>query len=124
MVRLIDDLMDVSRITRGQLELRKSTVDLASVVQDAKETVRPLIESAGHQLSILLPPEAIFLHADPARLTQLVANLLDNAAKYSAPGGNISVTAIWDGSHASLTVKDEGMGITADMQHRVFDMFV
>ncbi|MGH7128566.1 MAG: PAS domain-containing sensor histidine kinase, partial [Planctomycetaceae bacterium] len=93
MVRLIDDLLDVSRITRGKLELRRGRVELAAVVQSALESIRPLIDEAGHKLSVSLPEEPVMLHADAARLSQVLANLLGNAAKYTPHGGRIELTA-------------------------------
>ena len=93
MVRLIDDLLDVSRITRGKLELRKERVELASIIQSAVEGSRPLIEASGHRLTVFLPPEPLQLDADPTRLAQVFSNLLTNAAKYTDRGGHIWLTA-------------------------------
>jgi len=123
MVRLVDDLMEVSRITRGKIELRKERVDLAGVVQSAVETSKPMIESAHHQLSISLPLESLFLDADPIRVTQILANLLNNAAKYTEDGGQIYLTACADGPHALVSIRDTGMGIPAPMLPKVFDSF-
>jgi signal transduction histidine kinase len=92
LTRLVEDLLDGSRITRGTIELRRETVDLAAVVANAVQTVRPLIDDAGHQLAIALPPTPVFLNADPVRLTQILGNLLTNAAKYTPPGGQIWLT--------------------------------
>ncbi len=89
MVRLVDDLLEVSRISNGKIDLRKEDVELAAVVRNAVETSRPLIESAGHQLAISLPTEPVLLHADPVRLSQVFSNLLNNAAKYTDEGGQI-----------------------------------
>ncbi len=123
MVRLVDDLLEVSRVTRGKIELRRQMVDLAAIVRGAVETSTPLIESVGHQLAISLPTESLMLEADPIRLTQVLANLLNNAAKYTEQGGQIWLQARRDGNDVVVTVKDTGVGIPADMLSRVFDMF-
>ena len=101
-VRLVDDLMEVSRITRGLIELRKENTDLATAICDAVETSKPLIAANEHQLAISLPPEPIPLYADPVRLGQVFANLLNNAAKYTERGGQIWITAKREGSHESF----------------------
>jgi signal transduction histidine kinase len=93
MTRLVDDLIDVSRITRGTLELRKERVGLARVLQGAVETSRPLIDGSGHELTVALPSDPVYLNADLTRLAQVFSNLLNNAAKYSERGGGISLTA-------------------------------
>lgn len=123
MVRLIDDLLDVSRISRGKIELRKESVELATIVATAVEANRPLIESAGHQLALSLPPEPIVLDADPVRLAQIIGNLLNNAAKYTPTGGQIWLTAQTIDGEAVLSVRDNGLGISPEMLPRVFDMF-
>ncbi len=123
MVRLIDDLLDVSRITRGKLELRRERVELAAVVQVAVETSRPLVESAGHELSVTMPARPIVLDADPTRLAQVISNLLNNAAKYTEPGGQIALVVERRGGEAVVTIRDNGVGIPAEMLPRVFDMF-
>ncbi len=123
MTRLIDDLLEVSRITRNRLELRKERVDLANVVQVAVETCLPLIKERGQRLSISLPADPIPLDADVARLAQVFSNLLNNAAKYSAKGAQIWLSAERRGSEVFVTVKDEGLGISADMLPKVFEMF-
>jgi signal transduction histidine kinase/ActR/RegA family two-component response regulator len=123
MVRLIDDLLDVSRITRGKLELRKERIELASVINNAVDTARPLIEEAGHELTINLPNRPVFLDADPVRLAQVFANLLNNAAKYMERGGHIWLTAERQGHGVSLIVRDTGMGIPAQDLPTIFDMF-
>jgi signal transduction histidine kinase len=124
LVRLVDDLMDVSRITRGKIELRRERLDLAEAVRAAVEISRPHVESARHELTVSLPAEAMFVHADPARLAQVVANLLNNAAKYTEPGGRIWLTAAREAERAVVRVRDSGIGIPAPMLPRVFDMFV
>jgi len=123
MVRLTDDLLDVSRITRNQLELRKQRVDLARVVESAVESSLPLIQQCGHELTVSLPPEPIHLDADPIRLAQVFSNLLNNAAKYTKLRGHIWLTAERQGSDALVSVRDNGIGIPGDMLSRIFDMF-
>lgn len=123
MVRLVDDLLEVSRITRGKIELRRERVDLAAIVRGAVETSTPLIESFGHQLAISLPTEPVFLDADPIRLAQVLSNLLNNAAKYTEKGGQIWLQARSEGSEVVLVVKDNGVGIPPEMLARVFEMF-
>ena len=123
MVRLIDDLLDVSRISRGKIELRKERVELAKVVQQAVETSRPLIEAGGHDLTIDVPPDPIYVDADVTRLAQVFANLLNNAAKYTERGGRIWLTVERQGSDAVVSVRDTGVGIPAHMLPKVFEMF-
>lgn len=124
MGRLLDDLLDVSRITRGTLEIRKSSVPLAMLVDGAVETTRPTIDARHHTLELDLPSEAIQLDADPVRLTQVIANLLMNAAKYTDPGGRIRLVAKRQGNELILTVADNGIGLAADALPGLFDMFV
>jgi signal transduction histidine kinase/CheY-like chemotaxis protein len=123
MVRLVDDLMEVSRITRGKIELRKVPVEAAAVVRSAVETSRPLLDAAGHELVLSLPPEPITLDGDPVRLAQILANLLNNAAKYTDAGGHIFLTVKCDGGEAVISVRDTGSGIPPEMLPRVFDLF-
>jgi PAS domain S-box-containing protein len=123
MVRLIDDLLDVSRITRGKLHLRRERVDLASAVQNAVEGSRPFIEAAAHRLGVVLPTEPVYLDADPTRLAQVFANLLTNAAKYTDRGGDIHLCAELSGREVVVTVKDSGIGIAAEHLPRLFEMF-
>ena len=123
MVRLEDDLLEVSRITGGKIELRKEPVALATVVESAVETSRPLIEAAAHQLDLALSLEPLVIEADPVRMAQVISNLLNNAAKYTQEGGRIELTAVQDGDEAVVTVRDNGLGIPADMLPRVFEMF-
>ncbi len=123
MVRLIDDLMDVSRITRNKLKLNRERVDLATVARHAVETSRPLIEAAGHELTVALPDEPIYVDADVARLGQVFSNLLNNAAKYTERGGRIALTLQREGSHAVVRVKDTGVGISAEHLPHIFEMF-
>ena len=123
MVRLVDDLLDISRISRGKMELRRQRVDLATVIAGAVETSRPLIERMGHTLSVTLPPEPVHLHGDLTRLAQVFLNLLNNAAKYSEPGGQITLAAETRGVEVIVSVRDTGIGIPADMLPRIFDIF-
>jgi PAS domain S-box-containing protein len=124
MVRLVDDLMEVSRITRGKIELRKSVVDLAEVIAAAVETSRPLIESARHELIVEIPPQPLLVEADAMRLAQVFSNLLNNAVRYTDPGGRIGVVAGREDGRAMVTVADTGIGIAPEALPRVFDMFV
>ncbi len=123
MVRLIDDLLDVSRITRGKLELRKERVELAGVVHSAVEGSRPVIEASGHRLTISLPAEPVHLEADPTRLAQVFGNLLTNAAKYTERGGQITLSARREGGEAVVSVRDTGIGIAPEHLPHVFEMF-
>ncbi|MBC7968230.1 MAG: PAS domain S-box protein, partial [Fuerstia sp.] len=123
MVRLVDDLMDVSRISRGKVELRKERLPLADVLKSAVETSRPHIERMGHQLTVTLPAVPIIVEADMTRLSQVFLNLLNNAAKYSDPGSRIWLTAEQQESDAVITVRDTGIGIAADHLPLVFEMF-
>lgn len=123
LVRLVDDLLDVSRITTGKLKLRKERVELAAVVQSAVDTTRPLIDEQGHHLSVRLPPTAILLDADQTRLAQVFSNLLNNAAKYSEQGGYITLAAEPVGDEVIVRVTDRGIGISADHLPRIFQLF-
>ncbi|HEX6902477.1 MAG TPA: PAS domain S-box protein [Thermoanaerobaculia bacterium] len=124
MVRLIDDLFDISRISRNKLELRRSRVLLADVVSNAVETARPAIEAAGHELTVSLPPEPILLDADLTRLAQVFGNLLNNSVKYTDRGGHIWLTATREeDDRVSVTVRDTGIGIPASSLANIFDMF-
>jgi PAS domain S-box-containing protein len=123
MVRLIDDLMDVSRITRGKLDLRKEPITLAAAIESALEASRPLIDACGHELSVELPREPLRLEGDLTRLAQVFANLLNNAAKYTEPRGRIWLTAEQHGNVAVVRVRDNGSGIAGEMIPKVFEMF-
>jgi PAS domain S-box-containing protein len=123
MVRLIDDLLDVSRITRNKLDLRKERVGLADVVRSAVETSRPHLDAGGQELTVVVPPRPVYVDGDPVRLAQAIANLLNNAAKYTDRGGRIWLTAERQGSDAVVTVRDTGIGIPANMLPRIFEMF-
>jgi CheY-like chemotaxis protein/two-component sensor histidine kinase len=115
--------MDVSRITRDKIELRRERLDLATVVQSAVETSRPLIESGNHDLTVQLPPGGLQVVGDATRLAQVLANLLNNSAKYTPDGGRIRLTVEQQGDQATIRVRDNGEGIPATMLVRVFDMF-
>jgi PAS domain S-box-containing protein len=126
MARLVDDLLDINRITRNTLELRKESLELSAVIAAAVETVRPLIDKDGHELTTNLPPEPIHVNGDPVRLAQIFSNLLHNAAKYSKTergGGKISLTARLDGATVAISIQDNGVGISEPMLPRVFEMF-
>jgi len=123
MARLLDDLLDVSRITRNTLELRRGRVSLAVVIENAIETSRPLIDQMKHQLVVSLPPQPVSLDADTTRLAQVFSNLLNNAAKYSDPGSRIRLTAERQGDELVVSVKDTGIGIARDHLRKVFEMF-
>ncbi len=123
LVRLVDDLMDVSRISRNKLELRRERVELARVVESAVETSRPLVDQQGHRLTVTLPPEPVYLDADLTRLAQVFMNLLNNSAKYTEPGGRIWLTAERQGSDVVVSVRDTGMGIPKDKLPGVFELF-
>lgn len=123
LVRLVDDLMEVSRLTRGKIMVRKNVVDLAAVIDAALEMSRPLIEAAGHELEIDLPPEPVAVEADATRLTQVFSNLLNNAANYTDPGGRISIVAARNGDEVAVTVSDTGIGMSPEVLSTVFDMF-
>ncbi len=124
MVRLIDDLLEVSRITRGKIELRNESVDLATVIDTAIETSRPLIEAGQLALEVDVPRETLHLYADPIRLAQVFANLLNNAAKYTEPGGNIKVMARLEDDDVVVSVSDSGVGIRPDALQSIFNMFM
>jgi PAS domain S-box-containing protein len=124
MIRLVDDLLDASRISRGQIELRREVIELASVVHDAVQASRSYIDKAKHQLAITLPAEPVVLNADPIRLGQVLGNLLCNAAKYTPPGGQIWLSAQVTNDGVRLSVRDTGIGIRADVLPQIFDMFM
>lgn len=124
MIRLVDDLLDLNRVTHDRLELRRSEVELSSVIQQAVEVARPLVDSAGHHLTIDLPDEPIYLNADRARLAQVFGNLLNNSCKYTRPEGTVSLSAERVGDEVVVTVKDNGAGIPQDKLDSIFDMFM
>jgi len=123
LTRLVDDLLDVSRITSGKIVLENEPVDMIQVVHRAIEASRPLIEARGHALTIDLPDAPVVVLGDVTRLSQVMINLLNNAAKYTPEGGTITVRAIARGGYATITIADTGIGIRAEMLTRVFDLF-
>ena len=123
MIRLVDDLLDVSRITRDKLDLKKQRVELAAVVRSAVETSRPLIEQAEHTISVTLPPTPIYLDADLTRLAQVFSNLLNNSAKYTQPGGRIWLVAEDFENEVAVKVRDNGLGIPTESLPQIFQMF-
>jgi PAS domain S-box-containing protein len=123
LVRLVDDLLEMSRITRGAFELRRESVDLAEVVRNAVETSRPLLEVAQHRLEVSLPAEPLSVDGDPVRLTQILANLLNNAARYTSRGGHIRLSVRRDAGGALIAVRDSGPGIAPEVLPRLFEMF-
>lgn len=124
MVRLVDDLLDLNRITHDRLELRRSEVELSSVIQQAVEVARPLIDAAGHELTVELPDEPIYLNADRTRLAQVFGNLLNNSSKYTKAEGRISLKAKRVDDEVVVTVRDNGAGIPPDKLDSIFDMFM
>lgn len=123
LVRLVDDLLDVSRITSGKIKLQKEQVELRHVVQVALDTSKPLVQERRHELIVQLPQEDVRIQADPARLSQILSNLLKNAAKYTPPGGQIRLTAELINGEVIIKIRDTGIGIDAAMLPRVFDLF-
>ena len=123
MARLVDDLLDMSRITRGKIELRPERIELAPIVLQAVEASRALYRNMGHELSVALPSEPVYLDADPTRLTQVIGNLLNNACKFTDKGGRVWLTIERAGTQAAIRVRDTGIGIAADQLPRLFDMF-
>jgi len=124
MVRLVDDLLDVSRISRGTIELRRGRIELASSVHHAVEASRALAQCKGHELTVTLPPLPIYLNADPTRLAQVVGNLLNNACKFTDNGGRIELSVERAGTEAVIRVRDNGIGIAPDQFPRIFEMFL
>ncbi len=124
LVRMVDDLLDISRITLNKVELRKERVDFRAVLGSALETTRPLIESANHELAVRLPADPLPLDADPTRLAQVLANLMNNAAKYTPAGGRIQLLVEREATQLVVRVSDNGVGIPPDMLSRVFDIFM
>ena len=123
LVRLVDDLLDVSRIMRGRVELRRQQVQLASLIERSIATVQPLIDAHGHALTVRQADEPVWLDADPVRLTQAIANLLTNAAKYTPSGGSIMLATELRGGNVLISVKDSGIGMESDLLPRIFDLF-
>ena len=123
MIRLVDDLLDVSRISRGKLTVRREPIELATVVQNAVDTVRPLVEREGQTLVVRLPDRPVYMQADPVRLSQVFANLLNNASRYTHGGGRIELAAVVQGNTVCVTVTDTGKGIAAEALPNIFAMF-
>jgi CheY-like chemotaxis protein len=123
LIRLVDDLLDISRITRGKIRLQTEPLDVATVVARAVETSRPLIDARRHELTVTLPPEPLRVMADPVRLAQVVGNLLNNAAKYTEDGGKIWLTVVREADEVVVRVRDTGIGIPPDMLTAVFALF-
>lgn len=124
LIRLVDDLLDVSRVMQGKIELRKERVDLALIVARAIETVQPLIDAQKHKLEIALPSEPLELDADPIRLSQVIGNLLSNSVKFTAANGHLRLSAWRDGNDAMLKIEDNGIGIAAESLPHIFELFV
>jgi two-component system CheB/CheR fusion protein len=123
LVRLVDDLLDISRITRGKIDLRKQPVDARTVVDRAVESVKPLIDARRHDLTVTLPHQPVMVEADATRLAQVVLNLLNNSAKYTEEGGRIWLTLEQNEKDAAIRVRDNGMGIAPELLPRIFDLF-
>lgn len=123
MVRLVDDLLEVSRISRGELSLRTERIVLADIVKSAVETSHPLIQAAGHALELDVPAEPLWLHGDPVRLAQVLSNLLNNAAAYTEAGGQITVQVQRDGGEVAINIRDNGMGMEPEAIPHMFEMF-
>ncbi|MFK3741587.1 ATP-binding protein [Massilia sp. TN1-12] len=124
MGRLLDDLLDVSRISRGKIELRREPVEMSSLVQEALQVSRPLVEAGHHHVDVDLPGEPVWIEADPVRIAQIMSNLMNNAAKYTPPGGRIEVRLAVTGDGIVFSVRDNGIGIEPDMLAHVFESFV
>lgn len=123
LVRLVDDLLDISRIGQGKIDLRRERITLQSAIQNATEVSRPLIENSAHKFTLNVPSEPIWLYADLTRVTQVISNLLNNAAKYTPRGGHITLSAHSEDGNAILSVSDTGLGIPSEMLPKVFDLF-
>ena len=124
MVRLVDDLLDVSRITTGKLAVRKAVLELQAVLRDAVEIVKPFIEERRHKFDMVLPAEPIGIEGDRTRLAQVFSNLINNAAKYTDPGGQLLLSAAIEGREAVIRVRDNGVGLAPESRENIFDMFV
>ncbi len=123
MVRLIGDLLDLSRIAKGKIELRRAPIELVAAVQDAVESSQPLLKERGHELTVVLPPRPVYVDADRTRLAQVFANLLNNSARYTEPGGHVRLTVERHGSDAVVSVRDDGAGIPPEKLGAIFEMF-
>jgi PAS domain S-box-containing protein len=123
LARLVDDLLDLNRVTRGKITLRRQSVELVPIVDQAVEAVRALYGSMNHELTVTLPTEPVYLTADPARLAQVIGNLLNNACKFTDPGGHITLTVLHEGAQAVIRVRDSGIGIAREQLPHLFEMF-
>jgi two-component system CheB/CheR fusion protein len=123
MSHLLDDLLDMSRVTRNVIELQRARIDLRELLSEATATAQPLLTNLQHRLTVSIPPNPLWVNGDGTRLLQVIGNLIDNAAKYTPPGGGIEVRLESDGQSALLQVKDNGIGLSADMIPRVFELF-
>jgi CheY-like chemotaxis protein len=123
MVRLIDELLDISRVTSGKLQLHCERVELATAVQSAVEATRTVIEASAHELTVTLPGESVFLNADPTRLAQIISNLLNNAAKYTEKGGHIWLSAQRQNGSVAISIRDTGIGLAKEHLSQIFEMF-
>ncbi|MEO8134759.1 MAG: HAMP domain-containing sensor histidine kinase [Betaproteobacteria bacterium] len=122
--RLVDDLLDVSRIKQGKIDVRKKHLDLVVLLRECADEARPLMESAGHEFTVRLPEESIIVDGDETRLAQIVQNLCNNAAKFTPRGGKVMLSAERSGRHAAVRVRDSGIGISPASIHTIFDMFL
>ena len=123
LTRLVDDLLDVARITRGQIELKLTPIELAPLVAMALEVVEPLMKERQHRVSVAYPTEPLYVSGDSTRLVQCMVNILNNAAKYTDPGGKIQVELSVDKAMALITIRDNGMGIVPEFLPRMFELF-
>ena len=123
MAQLVDDLLEISRVTGGKVRLQKEAIDIATIVAFAIETSRPALDAHNHRLSIALPPDAVYVNADSIRMAQVLSNLLNNAAKYTKPGGQIRLSAASEGPEVFFRVRDNGIGIPPEMLSGIFDLF-
>jgi CheY-like chemotaxis protein/two-component sensor histidine kinase len=121
--RLVDDLLDVSRISRGRIALKRDILPLDDLVENTVASMRPVIEAKNHHFALNLPDRPVYLNADPVRLTQVLTNILDNAAKYTPKGGHIDLTAMVVGQEVEISVRDDGMGMPAELIPHVFELF-
>jgi len=124
LTRLVDDLLDVSRITQGKIELRRQPIQLAEIIEQAVETVDTLLKDKHHTVSVISDRRPLWVNADPARLLQCVSNILTNAAKYTQPRGEIRIESHSENGHAVLIITDNGAGIAPEVLPHVFDLFV
>jgi PAS domain S-box-containing protein len=123
MTRLLEDLLDTARITRGTLQIKRTTTELTAILRTAIETARPILDAKQHDLSLDLPERSVHLEADPVRLAQIFSNVLINAAKYTNPRGHIALRAVPNGKDVLVTIRDDGVGISAELMPRLFDLY-